>query len=848
MAAEAVSAKELKRRDFILHGNLWKVIITITFPLFLYTFINGFSAILDNFMCAKISATAVNSSVIITQIINMISAVGTGVSAGGSIMIAREIGKNNYQQARRVSSAVFTTVFVLGLLILLVFIPFAHPILAFSGLTEEEISIGLNYFIIQICTVCLQMINSVYMGVEKARGSTKGITLLNIGVLAIKASLSAAFIYGMQVQDMTWVGLATLIANASLTLFILLRLALKSYIFSFSFKGADFSPLTSKKLTALSFPIFLGKFIFSLGKWVILKMAADFYGNPDNSSFYQPLAKGALGISNNMGGLVTSALSSVEDSESAIISTNIGAGQEERALKTFFCSVTLELIFSVVGVGLISIPAVNDGIVWLFATTTKGGYSPEYASMISDIFFFEKMGIIALALNSAVLGLLYGFGYTRFSMILNFARVFVFRIPSLLVCYYGLKMDYKALGIAMGFSNIAIGIVAVLTGVIMVYKIRKRIREKEEAKMLTAEEKEKAESFIRAYLSSFTHYKASSSWDYEDGVVMKGAWDMYYATKDKFYLDFLISHYEACIQPDGSIPGYDPQEKNLDNIQEATALFNLEQVHHEERFQKALSLVASQLGLQPRTACGSFWHKERYPYQIWLDGLYMGLPFCALLSEENHSLKMRRDILKQFLNADKFNWDPYKRSYLHCYDEKKEMQWADKLTGRSPNVWLRSVGWLIMADCDVYDTFRKHSSYLAARRLKPQLQKALSSLKPYQDPETHLYFDLPLLGEIPGNYLETSGSLMVAYGYLKGARMGMISHSGLAQGSLILKSVIDSYLKDGHLQNICKVSGLDNAKRDGSVGYYLSEPVCADDPKGVGPFIMAYANYIRSTK
>ena len=51
------------------------------------------------------------------------------------------------------------------------------------------------------------------------------------------------------------------------------------------------------------------------------------------------------------------------------------------------------------------------------------------------------------------------------------------------------------------------------------------------------------------------------------------------------------------------------------------------------------------------------------------------------------------------------------------------------------------------------------------------------------------------------------------------------------------------------LTDICWVAGLGpdkNPQRDGSVAYYLSEPKKSDDSKGVGPFIMAYSEYLRA--
>jgi rhamnogalacturonyl hydrolase YesR/Na+-driven multidrug efflux pump len=843
--AGEVSSKDLQRRDFLISGNMWKVIISISLPLFLYALLNCVNDVLDNFMCASLSTAAVSASAQMSQVKNMVVAIGSGISAGGSIMIAREIGKKNYKQAQHLTSTVFTVVFFIAGLTLLICIPFARPLLIAFGVDEGSADVGLSYFRILMGSASLSMLNSVYMGVEKARGATKFITFLNVMTVVIKVALNSIFIYGMKVDDMTWVALATLIATGSLTVFILIRLFFTNYLFRYDIHGLDFSPKTAKRLTSLSFPIFLGKFIFSFGKVSVNAMA----------NTYGATAKGALGISNNMGGMITTGLSSFEDTESAIISTNLGAGKEDRAISCFYCTLIIELVLGISGVGIISIPQVNDAIVRLFATSSKEGYNETFAKMISEIFFYEKLGIVTLGINSAVLGLLYGYGYTRLSMVINIARVFVFRIPSLWFCQQVLHMtssdlskgDYKALGYAMGFSNICIGIVAIITGIAVILRIKKMQREKEAARMLTEEEKERTETFIKKYLSSYTHYKPGTEWCYEDGVLMKGCAEMHKATKDKFYLDCLISFYDGAIAEDGSIRTYSPDDKNIDNIQPGTALQYLNQLHHEDKYDKALALLAGQLKNMDRTKSGSFWHKKRYPYQIWLDGIYMGLPFYANLSCEEHSIKMKRDIVKQFYNVESYNWDDKKKAYLHCYDETKSMIWADKNTGRSPNVWLRSVGWLAMADADVYETFKDKGGLTEALRLKPLLKKVLSSLEPYKDKESRLYYDLPLLKDEKGNYLETSGSLMFAYAYLKGARIGMIKHEELAKGAEMLESVIKNYLKEDGLHNICKVSGL-SSERDGSVKYYLSEPVVVNDTKGVGPLLMAYAEYLRAVK
>lgn len=842
-----VSEKELKKRNFILTENMWKVVIVITLPLFLFQCLNYVNSVVDTLMCANISQESVSASASLSQVTNMVSAIGSGLASGGSILIAREIGKKNYNRAHELSCTVFSLIVLISLIICALVIPLARPLLRMMGVLQELIDIGANYFIVLLISSCLTMINTVYLGIQKARGSTLMISLLNVGVIAIKITLTSIFVYVVKVDDMTYVALATLCANACLTIFVIVRMLSKSYIFHYVLKMVDLSKKTNKKIAFISFPIFLGRAIFSLGKVVINGMAGQ----------YGQVVVGSLGVSNNMGGMVTNGLSSMEDSESSIISQNIGAGNTSRALKCFYCGLIINLAIAVIGVSIVSIPAVNSAIVSIFATDKNGNFDQEFFNTISEIFFYEKMGIITLGINSSVLGLLYGLGMTKISMVINVMRVFAFRIPSLFILQHwdGLLYsivkpghEYQAVGLSMGFSNICIGIVAICVAIYIVVSIKRKEKIKEANKVISEEKRRDVEEFLDSFYSDFAHYHPDGRFCYEDGVINSGAYQMYLATKDKKWLNFVIDYYDKNIGENGEMACYKKEDYNIDNVQCGTALMHLEKIHHEEKYVKALDILMDQVRDMPRTKSGSFWHKQRYPYQIWLDGLFMGMPFYALNAEKEHSLKEKKDIIDQFKNVDEFNFDPEKKVYMHCYDETKSMQWADKTSGRSPNVWLRSVGWLAMAACDVYEALSSSLDVVYREYLKKFLKKVLESMEPYQDPKTKCFYDLPLLKDAKGNYLETSGSVMLAYGYLKGARLGMLKFEESKKGVEILEGVIENFVTKYGLFNICQVSGLDNERRNGSVEYYLSEKVVCNDSKGVGPFTMAYAEYLMNIK
>lgn len=835
-----VSLKEQQKRDFILSENIWKVVFVIALPLFFYTLFSYAYSIIDTVMCSELSKDALNAVSALNQITNMISAVGGGLGAGGSILIAREIGRKNYKKAKTLSSTIFLYVFVIAALTISIILPITPFLLRAFNVSEKSIEIGSSYFMINVCSAAVVMINTVYMGVEKARGSTLPITLLNVVVVIIKVSLNCIFIYGLKFTDMMYVSLSTLIANSTLTIYIIIKLLFTSYTFKFALKEVSFKGSTLKKTFFISFPIFLGKFIFSLGKVVINSMAKELGED----------VVGALGVSNNMGGSVTNPLSSIEDSSSSIISQNIGAKKMDRALKTFYVSLVYALSIAVVGVIIVTI--FDEPITMFFARSAEN--QKEYAQHISKVFFYEKMGIITLALNSAVLGLLYGFKMTTTASIINIARVFVFRIPFFIVCnslhkqnvkIFNEELDeYMVAGMSMGLSNICIGIVAIIVAIFVVIKIKKKQKIWEESMNLSVEKRKELDEFIKNYLSNYKAYK-DGRWCYEDGVVLTGAFDLYKATKDEFYLNFCLNYFDKYINEDGSLNGFDVKNNNVDDLQAGYPLYQVNNIKPKEKYAKAIKLLQSQFACQTRLKCNAFIHKNRYPGQLWLDGLYMANPFYSYMAVSSHSHKLMKDIKNQFVSVEKYNYSEDDNLYYHCYDENKVMQWADKNTGRSPNIWLRSVGWLTMADADCYEILSSSSlSMFIKSFFKKQLKKVLNSLKPYQDEKTSMYYDLPVLKNQEGNYLETSGSLMFAYSYMKGTRLQMLDLQNRKEGTKIFESIINNYLVDNHLKNICLVSGLDNERRNGTVEYYLSEPVVDDDAKGVGPLMMAYSEYL----
>jgi len=341
-----------------------------------------------------------------------------------------------------------------------------------------------------------------------------------------------------------------------------------------------------------------------------------------------------------------------------------------------------------------------------------------------------------------------------------------------------------------------------------------------------------------------------SKWNYIDGCMIKAILEMYAITGDKKYADFADYFIDAKVFEDGTIDGYDVNEKNIDNVNAGKTLFELYDLTGKEKYLKAVKLIYSQIEGMPRTAEGSFWHKNIYPNQVWLDGLYMCQPFYIEYETRFNDRKNYPDIFGQFERVEKHQKDLRNGLYYHCYDHSRQAFWCDKVTGLSIHFWLRALGWYAMALLDTVDKADPTGYEKEVESMKKQFVDLIDSMIKYQD-ESGMWYQIVNRGGVEPNYLEASGTSIFAYAILKGVRLGILDKSYIEYGKKAFEGVCNNCLTEGedgkiHLDGICLMAGLGGKDmRDGTFAYYMSEKIVKDDAKGVGPFLLAYTEMRR---
>ena len=312
---------------------------------------------------------------------------------------------------------------------------------------------------------------------------------------------------------------------------------------------------------------------------------------------------------------------------------------------------------------------------------------------------------------------------------------------------------------------------------------------------------------------------------------------------DQKYSDYMQSYFDYFINEDGSVKKYKIEEYNIDRINPAKSLFTLYKRTGEQKYKTAIQQFIKQMENHPKTETGGYWHKKVYPYQMWLDGIYMGSPFLAQYAKEYNSPQWFDVVTHQVILIYNKTLDPASGLLYHAWDESRKQRWSNPETGQSPHFWSRAIGWYVIAIVDILDFLPEN--HPDRHQLITILNNEIDALLKVSDPDTGLWVQvLDQLGR-EGNYIEASGSCMYTYAMAKAANKGYIDK----QYKKIANQKFDAIIKhlivkdnDGNLvlKNVCGGCGLGgNPYRDGSYNYYINEKVVDNDSKGVAPFILA---------
>lgn len=455
---EESSQISIRDKEFLeksLNESMFKLILYVGAPLALYQSFNQIFKVLDAMIASHISSGSVSAVAYLSQISSVISSLGSGLAVGAGIQISRAYGEGNFSMVKKRVSTVYAISLGIGVLILAIVLPFVKEFLRFAKTPEELIDIGASYFRLEMVTLVIVFLNNLYISVERARGNTKRLFYLNLSVIILKFGFNVFFVYILN-GDLFMIGLSTLLSQLLLFGFALKNSLGRDNIFAFSKSKICLKKPVIYPVLDTAFPVVIEKMAFSMGKTIVNAMSA----------VYGAIMVGALGISNNIGGLTTTVQDGFKDGAGAIISQNFGAGRYKRVLDAFYMTIVINVAISSILFAITSY--FLSEISYLFAGDDK-----VFQDMIILVYRYEMIAAIPMSINAAVLGFLYGIGKTKITLFLNFARVFIFRVPVLYFLQNFTDKGEASIGIVMMISNISSVMLAIVVSVLVIKKFKK---------------------------------------------------------------------------------------------------------------------------------------------------------------------------------------------------------------------------------------------------------------------------------------------------------------------------------------------------------------------------------------
>lgn len=456
MAVKAeLNSRDRRFLDMSLNAPMWKVVLYVGTPLALYQGLAALFTILDTLMASHISKESVSAVAYLSQLRLMLSSVGGGLAVGAGIQISRAYGEGDFLLVRKRVSTLYATSLSVGLLMLAVILPFTGGFLRLAGTPPELIAVGRQYFIVQLFVMVVNFLNDVYIAVERARGNARRIFLLNIAVIVVKLSLTALFVYVLE-SGLVMIAVASLLSELTMFAFAVRFSLIGDSAFSFSPKAVSFrGPRVLEPMVRQSVPVIAEKALFAFGKTIVNSMC----------TVYGALMVGAMGVSNNLGAITTNPQNGYQEGSSAIISQNYGAGRFRRVLDAFYATAVISMLLGALISGL---------ELWQlhFLSGLFDGGSEDFRGMIALVYRYEALGAVPLGFNAAVMALLYGLGKTQLTLVLNFSRVFVFRIPVFWFLQHCTNFGEASVGIVMMVSNISVAVAAGITALVVIRRFK----------------------------------------------------------------------------------------------------------------------------------------------------------------------------------------------------------------------------------------------------------------------------------------------------------------------------------------------------------------------------------------
>ncbi|MBP8640100.1 MAG: MATE family efflux transporter [Oscillospiraceae bacterium] len=424
-------------KDTILQGRVFAPLLKFAIPLMLTILLQALYGAVDMIVVGKFGDTSSVAAVSNGgQIMLTITEIVVGLTMGVTVLIGRYIGAKDDEAAASTVGGMIKLFTLVGLVISVLMAIFANEIVVLMKVPTEAIDKTIAY--VRICGSGMIFITAfnVISGLCRGLGNSKS-PLLFISIACTVNIIGDVLLCGVLKMDTTGAALSTVFAQAVSVCFSIYKIRKDGLPFKFEKRHLRKTAKAQKDIVTVGAPVALQDFLTGVSFLVIMVII----------NKIGLVASASVGISERLFVFLALVPISFMYALSAFVAQNVGAKQEDRAIKGMRAGMITSFSFGVVMAAITFFAGdylarifEDDPVVVASAWSYMRGTSLEYA-VVPFVFCF--------------LGYFNGIGKTNFVLIEGLIASFVVRIP---LCYFLSKLpdtNLFVIGLAVPISTTA---------------------------------------------------------------------------------------------------------------------------------------------------------------------------------------------------------------------------------------------------------------------------------------------------------------------------------------------------------------------------------------------------------
>ncbi len=448
------------KTEMILRGPMYSVLWMISMPLILNNLIMTLYNMADAYFVGQIGTIEFAAVSFVNPVMFLFQAIGMGVAIAGTSILSQLIGQNRIKDLKHYAFHIILFSGFMGL-ILGTLGYFTSPyIINFMGGAGRFGELSSIYLQLIFIGVPFQILFMGFMSIMNAQGNTKATTVVNSVAAIINIILDPFFIFDtVPVLDLPGLGLgvagaaiATVLSQVILMILGYFVMRKTSKVIPVQFRNIPFDGAKLKRIIRVGLPSATGQSGAAFG-FILMNTFIAGYG---------PSLLAAFSLINRINNMVMMPAMGIGSGLTSIVGQNMGAKNTIRVKDGFWKAVKISLIITFIG-GL-GIYLLRFKLIYFFTPKAE----ELMVSQSLEYLLYILPTIPLMGLFSIFQGLFQGAGHTNYSMFMAIGRLWLIRIPLILLFNYFTDLGQRGVWIAMNVSNI----VVVVYGFIIYYSER----------------------------------------------------------------------------------------------------------------------------------------------------------------------------------------------------------------------------------------------------------------------------------------------------------------------------------------------------------------------------------------